>query len=137
MIWAFAYDCRVKKIVLLQKRAIRIIDGSQSPPLFMELNLLKFRQIKLYQTAVFVYKYAFALLPSRFDNYFTTGTEIHSHFTRASKGDRTIWYRTKWHGQNGTDKMVYGQNGMGQNGMDKMVWTKWYGQNGSNFSYRL
>src|SRR6218665_3053475 len=36
-------------------------------------------------------------------------------------------------GQNGTDKMVYGQNGMGQNGMDKMVWTKWHGQNGSNF----
>jgi len=29
-------------------------------------------------------------------------------------------------GQNGTDKMVYGQNGIGQNGMDKMVRTKWY-----------
>src|SRR6218665_1928988 len=55
----------------------------------------------------------------------------------APQGDRTKWYRTKWHGQNGTDKMVYGQNAMGQNGMDKMVWTKWYGQNGSNFSYRL
>ena len=43
---------------------------------------------------------------------------------------RTKWYRTKWHGQNGTDKMVYGQNGKGtkwygQNGMDKMVRTKW------------
>src|SRR6218665_532746 len=53
------------------------------------------------------------------------------------RGDLTKWYRTKWHGQNGTDKMVYGQNGMGQNGMDKMVWIRWYGQNGSNFSYRL
>jgi len=51
----------------------------------MELNLLMFHQIKLYQTAVVVYKYAHALLPSRFDNYFTTGTEIHSHYTRASK----------------------------------------------------
>ena len=30
-------------------------------------------------------------------------------------------------GQNGTDKMVYGQNGIGQNGMDKMARTKWYG----------
>ena len=29
------------------------------------------------------------------------------------------------------DKMVYGQNGIGQNGKDKMVWTKWYGQNGT------
>ena len=41
-------------------------------------------------------------------------------------GDRTKWYRTKWYGQNGMDKMVYGQNGIGQNGMDKMVQTKWY-----------
>src|SRR6218665_2620322 len=50
----------------------------------------------------------------------------------AQLGDRTKWYRTKWHGHNGTDKMVYGQNGMGQNVMDKMVWTKWYGQNGTD-----
>jgi len=34
--------------------------------------------------------------------------------------------RTKWYGQNGMDKMVYGQNVIGQNGMDKMVRTKWY-----------
>ena len=33
---------------------------------------------------------AHALLPSRVDNYFTTGTEIHFHFTRASKSYRTI-----------------------------------------------
>jgi len=30
------------------------------------------------------------------------------------------------------DKMVYGQNVIGQ-----MVWTKWYGQNGSKFWNRL
>ena len=35
--------------------------------------------------------------------------------------------RTKWYGQNGMDKMVYGQNGIRQNGMDKMIRTKWYG----------
>ena len=42
-------------------------------------------------------------------------------------GDRTKWQRTKWYGQNGMDKMVYGQNGIGQNGMDKMERTKWQG----------
>ena len=41
-------------------------------------------------------------------------------------GSRTKWKRTKWYGQNGMDKMVYGQNGIGQNGTDKMVRTKWY-----------
>src|SRR6218665_1657316 len=34
--------------------------------------------------------------------------------------------RTKWYGQSGMDKMVYGQNVIGQNGMDKMVRTTWY-----------
>ena len=35
--------------------------------------------------------------------------------------------RTKWYGENGMGKMVYGQNGIGQNGMDKMVRTIWHG----------
>ena len=34
--------------------------------------------------------------------------------------------RTKWHGQNGMDKIVYGPNGSGQNGIDIMVRTKWF-----------
>jgi len=34
-------------------------------------------------------------------------------------------HEATWYGQNGMDKMVYGQNGIGQNGLDK-----WYGQNG-------
>src|SRR6218665_2715383 len=45
----------------------------------------------------------------------------------SSNGSRTKWWRTKWYGQNGMDKMVYRQNGIGQNGMDKMVRRKWYG----------
>ena len=32
----------------------------------------------------------------------------------------------KWYGQNGMDKIIYGQNGIGQNGTDKMAWTKRY-----------
>jgi len=34
--------------------------------------------------------------------------------------------RTKWYGQNGRDKVVYGQNGIGQNGTDKMARSKRY-----------
>ena len=36
--------------------------------------------------------------------------------------------RTKWYGQNGMDKMAYGQNGIGQNGIDKILRTEWYGE---------
>src|SRR6218665_3039864 len=35
-------------------------------------------------------------------------------------GSMTKRWRTKWHGQNGMDKIVYGENGIGQNGMGKM-----------------
>ena len=30
------------------------------------------------------------------------------------------------------EDLVTGQNGSGQTGTDKMVWTKWYGQNGTD-----
>ena len=35
-------------------------------------------------------------------------------------GSRSKWLRKKWYGQNGMDKMVYGQNCIGPNGADKM-----------------
>ena len=40
--------------------------------------------------------------------------------------------RTKWHGQNGTDKMLGWKNVIRQNGRDKRVWTKWYRQIGTD-----
>ena len=46
-----------------------------------------------------------------------------------------VW--TKWYGQNGMDKMVYGQIVIGQNGVDKILRTKWYEQKGSKFWIRL
>ena len=39
---------------------------------------------------MFVNKYVHALLPSRFDNHFSTVTEIHSHYTRAYKPNLII-----------------------------------------------
>lgn len=66
--------------MMLQKRTLRIglLAGasyrSHAAPLFMELNLHRFHQIRLFQTAaVFAYKYAHALLPSRFVDYLTSG----------------------------------------------------------------
>ena len=48
--------------------------------------------------------------------------------------------RKKWYGQNGMDKMVYGQNGVGQNGIGQIGTD--YGQNGTDkmvttFYYRF
>jgi len=38
-----------------------------------------------------------------------------------TNGSRTKWQWTKWYGQIGMDKMIYGQNGIEQNGTDKMA----------------
>src|SRR6218665_1923412 len=38
---------------------------------------------------------------------------VYYFIAKTRAGDRTKWYRTKWHGQNG-------------------IWTKWYGQNGTD-----
>src|SRR6218665_1376351 len=37
-------------------------------------------------------------------------------------GSMTKRWQTKWHGQNGMDKIVYGENGITV--LDKMVWAK-------------
>ena len=44
-------------------------------------------------------------------------------------GSRTKCHRTKCHGQNVADKMLWGQNVIGQNVVDMMSWSKCRGQN--------
>jgi ribonuclease P/MRP protein subunit RPP40 len=98
MIWASTYDSRLKKLVILQKRAIRIISGvsycSHTGPIFLKLKLLKFHQIRHFQIAVFMYKFNHSLLPPWYDHYYKIGTDYHSYNTRASKSYRTIFART-------------------------------------------
>ena len=51
--------------------------------------------------------------------------------------------RTKWYGQNGTDKMVrtkimaWTKWYTDKMVLDKMAWTKWYGQNGTDRISRI
>jgi len=44
---------------------------------------MEITSFKISNTIIGLEHYNYALLPSRFDNYFTTGTEIYSHYTRA------------------------------------------------------
>lgn len=81
---------------------IHVIAGtsyrSRTAFLFMELNLPKFHEIKLNQTAVFVYKceqFCARSLSSIFENYFTTGIELHSHYTWVFMLYRTVQAKIK------------------------------------------
>ena len=63
-----------KKISLLQKRAVRIIDNAKtaslSDPIFFKYKILKLNDLTDFNQATFMYKYTENLLPSSFNNTF-------------------------------------------------------------------
>lgn len=94
LVWASTYKSRLNKLVLLQKRAVRIVAGvksfAHSTPLFQSFNLLKFHQIMTFQIGVFMYRFTHGLLPLNFTGYFQQGSDIHNYSTRNSSHYRTI-----------------------------------------------
>jgi len=98
LIWASTYTTRLHRLIILQKRVIRIVAGaaygSHTAPLFYKLNILKFEQIKLYQTGEFMYRYDHGLLPAVYKGFFSLASEIHAHSTRNSSNYRYIFART-------------------------------------------
>jgi len=98
MIWASNYTFRLKRLVVIQKRAIRIISGSgydiSSILLFHQFRVLQFEQIKTTQICEFIYKYKVHLLPSIFDNYFNLTSTFHRYEVRSADTYRTIPTRT-------------------------------------------
>ena len=66
-IWGNTYLSTLKPLIILQKRAIRIITFSksdeQSEPLFKELEILKLTDLVILHNALFMYHYYYNLLP--------------------------------------------------------------------------
>ena len=77
---------------------IRIVAGaaylSHTTQLFCDFNILKFEQIKLYQSGEFMYRFDHGLLPPVFKGLFNLGSQIHSHSTRNSSNYISIFART-------------------------------------------
>jgi exonuclease III len=98
LIWASNYDSRLYKITILQKKVVRVIDGScrntHSSPIFKDLKLLKIKQIRVLQIGDFIYRYEHNLLPASFMGYFTLGSQIHTHNTRRATSYRPSRART-------------------------------------------
>jgi hypothetical protein len=67
IIWGYASATLLRQLIVLQKRAVRIITSSpyrsESSPLFRRLHLLKLTDICKLQTALFMYKVKCKLLP--------------------------------------------------------------------------
>jgi len=98
MIWSFGSSIQLQKLIILQKRFIRIISNANylchTDALFYSLNLLKVTDIGQIQTLTFMYKYHHGVLPTTFVNYFCKVADVHSYLTRQSSSLHISYART-------------------------------------------
>ena len=95
IIWGNTYPTTTHPLLVLQKKATRIMTFSQldahSSPLFRDLSILKFPNLVIFHTAIFMHKFYNNMLPSIFTNLFTPVNKIHNYNTRlASKSSYPI-----------------------------------------------
>ena len=84
--WGSTYPSNLNRLVLLQKRVIRIISkDTHTDPIFRDLKLLRLDQIYLYQLGKFRYLYSSGSLAEYFHNYFPMTNEVPSYNTRSTK----------------------------------------------------
>ena len=86
-VWGSTYLTNLNRIILLQKRIIRIIDkkafDAHTNPIFKELKILKFESIYLFHLGKFMYAYKTNLLPRSFDNFLLRTYQVHTNETRS------------------------------------------------------
>ena len=84
--WSAADKSILNKLMVLQKRAVRLCSGSTyraaASPLFFRLNLLKLVDINNYQAAIFMYKVKYRVLPQSVLNYTAVNDTNRIHFTQ-------------------------------------------------------
>ena len=94
-IWGNNYESRLHNVIILQKKAIRIVAKAgyidHTSPLFKRFNCLKFVDIVKLNTLLIVYKARNNILPYNIQNMFSPSTSVHSHNTRSSsKGNFSV-----------------------------------------------
>jgi len=94
LVWASKlrpnYQARLKRLTVLQNRAIRVIIGcfnasfSTETLYIKQLRILKIGQITALQVNEFMYKHYNNLLPSIFSDYFTIISQVNPYDFRSS-----------------------------------------------------
>ena len=86
IVWAANYPTNLKRLIMLQKRVVRIISRStrtdHTSPLFKNLKILKVPEINILQTSLFMFQVSRHLVPRQFLSYFSLNSNIHNHYTR-------------------------------------------------------
>ena len=99
-VWGSTYSTNLNRLVLLQKRVIRIIDkqdfGVHTSPIFKELKILKLEDIYLFNLGKFIYQYKHNLLPDCLECPLLTVDQVHNYNTRNSKAFYVSTCRTNF-----------------------------------------
>ena len=99
MVWASNYVPRLKRLILLQRKAVRIIAGPcfqlSTAQKFHNFKIPNLEQIKTIQICEFMFKYRSLALPNIFDGYFHSTSEFHHYEVRSASNYRGIPIRTK------------------------------------------
>ena len=86
IVWGNTYKNYLNKLIILQKRSIRLASLSPyncpSKPLFHELRILPIPDLISLNSLIFMFKYQSGDLPKLFDNMFTLNSSVHSYNTR-------------------------------------------------------
>ena len=98
IIWSGTYQAHVEPLTVLQKRAIRIITGqsylAHTNNLFLQENMLKFTDVNIYLTAIFMFKNLNKFKTFSSHNYNTRGKLLlRPEFQRISLTQQNISYR--------------------------------------------
>ena len=94
-VWGSAFKTEMDKILILQKRAVRLmtfadklpdIPGNLRPsnPIFFKLQILKVVDVYKYQLIKFIFKCLNQLTPLQFHNWFVLTYQVHLYQTRVS-----------------------------------------------------
>lgn len=94
IVWGNTYKTNLMKLVMLQKRIVRIISGvskrTSTHDLFYDLHIIKLIDLYEYSMGLFMYKFNRNELPGIFTSMFEFNYNIHLHNTRQSSNLHVI-----------------------------------------------
>jgi hypothetical protein len=97
-IWGNYFKTNIEPLVLLQKKAIRIVNNSNyrahTDPIFKKFNLLKLFDMVHMNTMCMMFKIHNRLLPEHIRKHFILVQNIHHHNTRQKHAFSIIYCRT-------------------------------------------
>ena len=98
LVWSNTYPSHLNKLLVLQKKAVRIISGApprtHTDPLFSSLGFLKIHDINHLQQCALIFSWVNFSLPPQFKTLLNFNFNYHNHFTRSSSHLHIPLHRT-------------------------------------------